>query len=70
MGTPKSTPDRVFTMKIELGNDSMRTHRHVAQALRVVADRLLRADTTGSIRDDNGNTVGRFSIGWADPEDV
>ena len=54
-----------FALRIELGNDAMKTRSHLAKALREVAERLekdssreLRGD--GSIKDINGNTVG----GW------
>ena len=59
-----------FTLTIELGNDAMKSPRHVAKALKEVAARLNadgfgqeRGDSgyfTESIRDVNGNTVGNY----------
>lgn len=63
----EETADR-FTLTIELGNDAMQAGPDVAAALRAVADRiesdLLAAsdEGRGTIRDANGNTVGRWAI--------
>ena len=57
-----TTPDR-FTLSINLGNAAMRTPADVAAALREAADDLeRRAPTweTGTLRDANGNTTGRY----------
>lgn len=61
-----------FSMTIELGNDAMQTHRHVAKALNELAERIKKApfskvgcepaQNEGKIRDANGNTVGKWSI--------
>jgi hypothetical protein len=58
-----------FELEIELGNDAMKTPRHVRQALQEVITKL-KADGFGqkcangtcaeSIRDQNGNTVGYY----------
>lgn len=67
-----------FRLEIELGNDSMRTGRHVAKALREAARRI-EADYPGvldgnyangapkrinteSLRDENGNRIGGWSV--------
>lgn len=53
-------------VEIQLGNVAMDSPRHVAEALRGVADRLEDGDVFPSenhpahIRDENGNTVGEF----------
>jgi hypothetical protein len=56
----------VFTLQIELGNDAMSTANDVANALYALAGRMAGDDSSlsgaGSVRDDNGNTVGRWSI--------
>jgi hypothetical protein len=50
-----------FSLEIELGNDSMQSGPDVAAALRKVADRIENdLEARGIIRDENGNTVGRF----------
>lgn len=52
-----------FKVKIEMGNDSMRTVQDVALALVDVAKRVARGDCDGArIRDANGNTVGAWAI--------
>lgn len=60
-----------FRLTIELGNDAMQTGGDVADALRKLADQV---DTRrggqfndgfaegGNVRDDNGNTVGSWSV--------
>lgn len=54
-------PERRFELYIELGNDAMRSPRHVASALRKAAERLCQfSSDEGSIYDLNGNVVGRF----------
>lgn len=53
-----------FSLDIDLGNEAMRTHEDVANALRDVADSLDESTGqgwSGIIRDANGNHVG----GWA-----
>lgn len=62
-----------FKLKIELGNDAMRTSRDLARALREMGERVMaaipgavnRADW-GRIRDENGNSVGTWQV-VADP---
>lgn len=49
-----------FLLTIDMGNDAMRTHAHVAHALREVAGRLDLGHTDGHVRDANGNTCGAF----------
>jgi hypothetical protein len=52
-----------FTLTIELGNDAMRKRRHVASALRDVANAIGQGQADeGRIRDENGNTVGRWEF--------
>lgn len=49
-----------FTLRITLGNAAMRDGYDVAEALRVVADKVEEGHEDGIIRDVNGNTVGTF----------
>jgi len=53
-----------FSIKIELGNDAMRTRRDVVRVLRELAatidDGSKREE--GKIRDANGNSVGSWSF--------
>jgi len=57
-----------FIVEIEIGNDAMSTRDHVAQALRVLATKLVRGaiDTEtldcGKILDENGNSVGGWEV--------
>lgn len=59
-----------FQLAIELGNAAMQDSHDVAKALRGVADRLSKFISTdwspyaldGTIKDDNGNTVGRWEV--------
>lgn len=52
-----------FTITIELGNDAMKSRRHVANALREVAKTILEnEDPEKKIRDLNGNTVGKWEF--------
>jgi hypothetical protein len=62
-----------FQLTIELGNDAMRTGSDIAGALGQVATRLTHdeftgadlgpdAEASGRIRDENGNTVGTWSV--------
>ncbi len=53
----------IFQIEIEMGNDGMQTNGDVAKALHAVADKLETGHhlfSGSSIRDPNGNTVGRF----------
>lgn len=50
-----------FRLEISLGNDAMQAGPDVARALRAVADRIENdLEARGTIRDENGNTVGSF----------
>lgn len=56
-----------FTLSIELGNDAMTDPLDVANALREVAGRIegafnLTRGDDGFVRDENGNTVGRWAV--------
>lgn len=54
----KTEPTR-FTVRIELGNEAMRTPADVAGALRKLASKLEQSDVYDhTIRDENGNTIG------------
>lgn len=58
-----------FVLRIDLGADAMQAPAHVAGALRQIADDLTHgwgagAASDGSIRDENGNTVGRWAAEW------
>lgn len=50
-------------MTIELGNAAMRLPHHLEAALQRVASRIESGEQEGTLRDENGNTVGRF---WFD----
>lgn len=53
--------DTEFTLTIDMGNDAMCSREDVAQALRDVADSILRSDANAlAIRDGNGNRVGTY----------
>jgi hypothetical protein len=51
-----------FTLEIEMGNEAMRTPYDVAASLTGVTMALHTGATVGTVKDDNGNTVGRWSI--------
>lgn len=51
-----------FTLTIAVGNDGMSEPVHVAGALRDVAGKVSRGDTSGTITDVNGNSVGTFEF--------
>ena len=52
-----------FILTIELGNDAMKSRKHVANALREVAKTILEnKDPEKKIRDLNGNTVGKWEF--------
>lgn len=56
-----------FTLEIKLGNDAMQEPWAIAQALYVVADKIVDIDSTANIRsqkiyDYNGNHVGEAKI--------
>lgn len=55
----------MFTLTIETGNAAMQTPADVGRALEKVARQLaedLSGYPDGLIRDDNGNTVGRYAL--------
>ncbi len=57
--------DGKFSMHIDLGNDAMRTSRHVAAALHELATKIERhgiMNTPRKIMDVNGNTVGEWHL--------
>jgi len=51
-----------FTLRIELGNDAMRSPDDIAAALRRVALKVQGGTGTGKVWDVNGNAVGAFDI--------
>ena len=54
-----------FTLKIDLGNDAMTTRGDVVNALKrsiAVGDADLKTGDGGIVRDDNGNTIGRWEV--------
>lgn len=51
-----------FELSIELGNDAMQNGNDIANALIDVQDRLRMGICTAYIKDDNGNTVGEWSM--------
>lgn len=52
-----------FKLEIELGNDAMQDQHDVAKVLRDVANHLGGPyGLSGKIKDDNGNTVGRWEV--------
>lgn len=52
----------MFRVMIKTGNDAMQAGEHLASALRIVADRLEEGRLSGGIKDENGNTVGRYEF--------
>jgi len=53
-----------FTLTIELGNDGMQDPADVGHALDEIANELIerRFAVSGTVRDVNGNTVGRWEF--------
>lgn len=55
-----------FQLIIELGNDAMQDGTDVANVLRVLSNKLetcgFENDIVGTVRDENGNTVGRWEV--------
>lgn len=52
-----------FTLTITLGNDAMQDGGDIAEALEWVADHTdIMGSREGSIRDRNGNTVGKWEV--------
>ncbi len=49
-----------FWLELEIGNEAMCSFRNVADALRVVAERVEDGAEKGPVKDLNGNTVGFF----------
>lgn len=67
--------EKVFFVRIEMGNDGMSTSQHVAWALndisrRIESNKYLEdpefEELTRGVKDNNGNTVG--SWGWKNEE--
>jgi len=56
-----TTKDHQFSLHIRLGNDGMRTREDVADVLHLACTLVLIGSDTASIRDVNGNTVGRWT---------
>lgn len=54
--------DGVFKLKVELGDDAMRTRADVIEALEEVCGAVDGGGLTGAVRDLNGNTVGRWTV--------
>ena len=55
-------PPLKFIVEIELGNATMHTHEHIAGALENLAGRLRDGYDEGGVRDEDGNTVGHWSL--------
>lgn len=58
-----------FQLKIELGNDAMRTPEDIAHELEWVLFRVQAGVTEGVIRDINGNLVGGWSYALAEEDE-
>jgi hypothetical protein len=55
---------RKFTLEITMGNDAMQTRDQLAYALELVADEVHHTThEAGIVRDENGNTVGKWNDG-------
>lgn len=57
-----------FILNIELGNAAMSTPADVSRALSNVAVQIDLDETEGKVRDENGNTVGSWSVSY--PQDA
>ena len=55
--------DKVVTVLMGMGNEAMQTAEEVAAALRKVADRIENGARSGLVMDENGNSVGSWSVG-------
>jgi len=60
--TQKRSRASSFVLKIELGDDAMRSYNDVARALRSTAHKVDEGRSYGKIMDDNGNSVGEFEF--------
>lgn len=63
-----------FKLDIELGNDRMKNYNDIARALKKTADKVrvyarVEPGETGRIMDENGNSVGRWTVMKDDPGD-
>ena len=58
--------DKVFEVRIILGNEAIETLEDVVRALHWVAARLEAENKGGRILDQNGNSVGTFGFTYAD----
>jgi len=55
----------MFKIEIKLGNDAMSTPENVADAMELIIYKLRDGETSGTIMDANGNSVGKWEF---DPE--
>lgn len=60
--TPEEDKTMKFKLEIELGNVAMDSHEDIADALIEVGKNLLQGNDHTTIRDLNGNTVGKWEI--------
>lgn len=51
-----------FALFLEMGNATMESPDHVADAIRSIASRIMAGEQSGRIRDINGNTVGQWGF--------
>jgi len=51
-----------FSLNIDSANEGMCSPLSVALALRVVATKIINDRTSGTVADDNGNSVGTWSL--------
>ena len=60
-----------FTLEIELGNEAMQRYPEIAKAIQsslltyhdaVSLSGAVMAEDSGTVRDENGNTVGRWEV--------
>ncbi len=55
-----------FDLTVSVGKDGKQTAGHVALMLEKLSRRIGGGETTGVVRDENGNTVGFFAFGAED----
>ncbi len=51
-----------FTVRIDLGNDAMRSRHDIFVALKSIAIKVVGGANNGVVMDENGNSVGEFKI--------
>ena len=51
-----------LTLTIEMGNDGMLTSTQLREAVVKASQKMRPGETSGTIRDLNGNTVGKWEI--------